>query len=712
MERYRQQMQDQLDKMVATGKLFRASISGEVVWDMYIKSFENDPIYRDPESSMHKCNLCNNFIRRYGNIVAIDESNNLITLWGFMPNDAEYIPVNKFLHEAISCEDVKDVFFETFESLKALPYEAFKRPKDSYRLGIHENVKRYSREEADKFPGVVKANEIRKFHHLSLMMPSKFVKKDQGSIEAIASKYRDATEVFARGMSTITVDTLELVVDLIKQGSLLDGDTHLPKIEAILPFANEYRLIPDNQKDAWCWVNSYENIHAKFKNTLIGVLCSELAEGMELNKACLNWNKRVDPRNYMKATAAITEKQIKEAKVFVDENGYTPSFNRRPATTDDIKASEILHLNDAGGEQQKDVHLFDGVKSSKSTRHKRSEFDKVETVGIDQFMHEILPNCTEVEAFLVNEHEDSMVTLTTAEDKNSKQIFKWNNNFSWTFNGNLAGKSLIKNSVKQLGGKVDGLLRFSIMWAEGEHDDSDLDAHCKEKPGEHIYYSHKVSGLTGGNLDVDIIQPQQHKRNSGKNVVENITYPNYPADGTEFEFYVHQYREQSSVGFKAEIEFKGVQYQYDYPYPLQQNKNVKVAKVTFKDGEFTIKHYITPSDGFGVEKEIYSLQSGHFHKVKLACLSPNHWGDNAIGNKYYFFFLEGAQAQKSMRSFHNENLKGDLVVHRKVMEVLANTTMVESVQDELSGIGFNATVRDDLVLRLKGSHKRVVRVKF
>lgn len=706
-------MQDQLGKMVATGKLFRANVPSDVVWDMYIKSFENDPIYRDPESSMHKCNLCNNFIRRYGNIVAVDENNNLMTLWEFMPTDAEYLPVNKFLHEAISCESIKDVFFETYESLKDLPYQAFKRPQAEYRLGIHENVKRYSREEANMYPGAgIKANDIKKFHHLSLMMPSAFVKKDAGSIEAIASNYRDAKEVFARGMSTITVDTLELVVDLIKQGSLLDGDTHLGKIEAILPFAKEFRLIPANQQDVWCWVNSYENIHAKFRNTLIGVLCSELAEGMELNKACLNWNKRVDPRNYMKATAAITEKQIKEAKVFVDENGYTPSFNRRPANTDDIKANEILHLNSEGGDQQKDVHLFDGVKSSKSTRHKRSEFDKVEEVGIDQFMYEILPTCTEVEAFLTNDHEDSMVTLTTAENKNSKQIFKWNNNFSWTFNGNLAGKSLIKNSVKQLGGKVDGILRFSIMWAEGTNDDSDLDAHCKEKPGEHIFYSHKRSGATGGNLDIDIINPQSHKRSSKKNVVENITYPNYPNDDMEFDFYVHQYSERRSEGFKAEIEFKGVQFQYEHPYPIQQGKNVKVATVKFIDGEFTIKHHLTPTDGFGVEKEIYNLKSGHFHKVKLACLSPNHWGENAVGNKYYFFFLEGAQAQKSMRSFHNENLKGDLVVHRKVMEVLANTTMVESTQEELSGIGFNSTVRDDVVLRLKGSHKRVVRVKF
>jgi hypothetical protein len=335
----------------------------------------------------------------------------------------------------------------------------------------------------------------------------------------------------------------------------------------------------------------------------------------------------------------------------------------------------------------------------------------VEEVSIDQFMYDILPTCTSIEAFLANEHEDAMVTLTTARS-DSKQIFKWDNPFSWTFNGNLAGKSLIKNSVKQLGGKVDGVLRFSIMWAENSTDDSDLDAHCRETPGEHIHFSHKQSQITKGELDIDIIHPQSHKRDTKKNVVENITFPNYPEEGTEFNFYVHQYNERGSTGFKAEIEFMGIQYQYEYPTGLGQGKKVKVAHVTFKNGQFEIRHVLQPVDGFGIERKFYNLKSNHFHKVNLVCLSPNHWGPNEIGNKYYFFFLEGAQAKKKMRSFHNENLVGDLIVHRKVMEVLANTTMVESATNELSGIGFNSTVRDELILRLEGSHKRMIKVKF
>ena len=90
----------------------------------------------------------------------------------------------------------------------------------------------------------------------------------------------------------------------------------LYKIEQIIPLKEQYDTVAN--KDSWCWVNSYKLPIAKFNNELIGVLCSELSEGEELNKAVQSCNKRVDPVNYMKTTAPITKKQIEESKKFVE----------------------------------------------------------------------------------------------------------------------------------------------------------------------------------------------------------------------------------------------------------------------------------------------------------------------------------------------------------------------------------------------------------
>jgi hypothetical protein len=406
----------------------------------------------------------------------------------------------------------------------------------------------------------------------------------------------------------------------------------------------------------------------------------------------------------MKAVAPITKKQIEEAKKFVEENGYEESFNRRFATIDDIKASEILHVN-VGKGTIKPVSIFDDVKST-STRHKRNEFDGVEEVYIDKFMQDILPTCTSVEAFLLNKHEGNLVSLTTANVKESKPIFKWNNNYSWTFNGNLAGKSQIKEAVKTAGGKVDGVLRFSIMWSGDGVDDSDLDAHCHE-PAGHIYFGQRELFSNGGNLDIDITRPLMQMP---KGAVENITYPTLSTmyDG-DYKFVVNQFSAERSKGFKAEIEFNGELYSYEYKKPVIGNETVAI--VTLKKGVFTIKHSLPCTEG-GINKEIYNLETNNFHKVNLVCLSPNHWNENNVGNKHYFFMLDNCKCPSSIRSFHAENLIPELAQHRKVLEVLGNTTMVESSEKQLSGLGFNATVQDELIVRLQGSFKRVIKIKF
>ena len=697
MKQFNEKIQAQFNEMCKTGKLFRSNLSGQQVWDLYINSFVNDPQFRDPTSSEHTCNLCNNFIRRYGNIVALDANYQIMSIFDVVVT-GEFEPVVLVLSKALKQAKISEVFFETFNELNSLNYEKCSKTNPTFRLGINKNVKRYTREEAEKF-GVVKANEIREFNHLHLDVPTAFVDMSGKSVESLMADYRSAKDVFQRAMETISLDTLLLVKDLINQGSLLDGATHLYKIEQIIPLKSVYDLVNNDDKENWCWVNSYKLPFAKFRNELIGVLCSELSEGEELNKACQSWNKRVDPVNYMKTTAPITKKQIEEAKKFVEENGYIESFDRRFATIDDIKASEILHSN-VGKAEVKSVSIFDGIKST-STRHKRNEFEGVEEVSIDKFMKDILPGCTSVEALLLNIHDANMVSLTTANVENSKPIMKWDNNYSWTFNGNLAGKSQIKANVKAAGGKITGILRCSLQWNDEDTKSIlDYDLHCKT-PFTEIYYSSKKCMRSGGWLDVDMINPTEIG-------IENITWQNTLPDGI-YQFGVHHFSSSTSRGFKVEIELNGETYNYYHSNPTTPRTLTRIATVTVKGGEMTIQHHLPESSS---SKSIYGLETNQFHKVNLICLSPNHWGTNNIGNKHYMFMLDKCKSPVSIRSFHNENLLPELAEHRKVLEVLGSTNMVDSTDKQLSGLGFNATVKDELIVKLSGSHKRTIKIKF
>lgn len=710
MKKLTKNIQAHFDKMCETGKLFRVDMSGDKIWELYLASFtpDADPVFRDPASTTHNCNLCKNFIRRYGNIVSISEDYSITTIFDVEAKD-EFVPVVEKLRAAITKAKITEVFFESFDSLNKLPYESCKKTNSVFQLGIAKNVKQYNKEEAEKF-GVVKPEEIRTFDHMNLSIPKLFVDISGKSIETIMGEFRDSKNVFQRAMETISLDTLELVKDLIIQGSLLDGTTHLYKIEQIIPLKREYDSLPAKFRDNWCWTKSYRLPFAKFKNELIGVLCSELSEGEEINKACQSWNKRVDPVNYMKTTAPITKKQIAEAQEFVESNGYVESFDRRFANMDDIKASEILHVN-IGKDEIKSVSMFDGVKASSSSRHKRNEFDGVEEVSIDKFMKDILPGCTSIEAFLTNQHEQNMMSLTTANKPDSKPIFKWNNNYSWTFNGNLAGKSQIKETVASKGGKVDGILRFSGVWNDTtpHTDHSDLDLWCQQPDGDRIGFSTGYRKDTGnhfsscrGQLDID-------DRGYANSIhAENIYFDTLSKmkDG-KYNFWVHQYSANNSKGFKAEIEFDGEIYNYEYNQPV--SGNIKVADVTLKNGVFSITHHLPETTS---SREIYGLETNQFHKVNLLCLSPNHWDGNNTGNKHYFFMLDKCKSPVSIRSFHNENLIPELAAHRKVIEVLGSTNMITANGKYLSGLGFNATVKDELLVRLSGTHKRMLKIKF
>lgn len=714
---FNQKIQANFDQMQATGKLFRSTLTGEEIWELYIGSFskENNPVFRDPNSTSKNCNHCKNFIRRYGNIVTVDDRYNIITIFDVAVSE-EYAHTAEVLTKALREAPIKEVFFETFVELNSLPYESCKKSNEKFQLGVDVNNKRYTKEEAEKY-GAVKPEEIRTFKHLHLYLNKQFVDSSGKTIESIMGKFRDDKNVFQRAMHEIPLETLLLIRDLINQGSLLDGATHLKKIEAMIPLKQEFDTLGASVRyndiilENYCWVKSFKFPFSKFKNELIGTLCTELAEGEELNNACQAWNKRVDPANYMKATAPITSKQIAEAKKFIEDNGYEESFSRRFATMEDIKISEILHSNTGDGKLKK-VSVLDGVKAT-STRHKRNEFDNVDEVSIEKFMADILPTCTSVEAFLSNRHSGNMVSLTTTNDPESKPIFKWANNYSWTFDGNLAGKSQIKEAVKNAGGRVDGVLRFSLIWNDTNgQDNSDLDAWCKQPDGQSIGFNSgfrkdQATGFSScsGQLDLDNTTP------SGKMAIENIYFSNIKKmKNGGYLFWVSQWSDRNSQGFKAEIEYNGEIFTYEYNSPIRTSMNVRVAQVIFENGVFKIEHYLPETTSY--QKEIYSLESNQFHKVNLVCLSPNHWGDKPTGNKHYFFMLNGCKSPSAIRGFHNENLIPDLAEHRKVFEVLGATTMIEPADNQLSGLGFNATVRDELIVKLQGTHKRIVKIKF
>jgi len=538
------------------------------------------------------------------------------------------------------------------------------------------------------------------FYHFNVMLPKQFVDFSSKSSGAILGDLNTTRQLFEKGLN-IPLETLELVRDLIQQGSLLRGDMYLSKVLEFIKIKKQFEQISQNQRNVWLWLNFKLIPYARFANELIGTTCIELAEGKEINSVCKDFNIRVDPTNYNKAKSPVTKAMIELAEKQIIELGYENSFERRFATIDDIDVSEIKHSN-IDNSIEKPVGLFGkaGISiTSEFNRHKRAEFDKIESVTIDKFMSDILPNSTSIEVFMENKMENNLVSLFTTKDKLTKNLFKWNNPFSWTYNGNLSGKSMIKDNVKAAGGKITGVLRCSLQWNdEDTQGNVDYDLHCRT-PFANIYYSNKKCNNSGGWLDVDMIRPS-------KVGIENITWQNKLPNG-KYQFVVDTFCNGSNTGFKVEIEFDGNVFNYHCNKTTACKSITKVATVTVLNGVMSIEHHLSESSSSRI---LWNLETNQFHKVNLVCTSPNHWGDNNIGTKEYFFMLQDCKTSDATRAFHIDQLNSELMSNRKAIDMLGNYKLVEPSEKQLSGIGFNSTVRDEIIIKVKGSHQRILKI--
>ena len=63
------------------------------------------------------------------------------------------------------------------------------------------------------------------------------------------------------------------------------------------------------------------------------------------------------------------------------------------------------------------------------------KFDKLTEFSIDDFFANVVPTATNIEVLMESRLSNNLVTLTAPVNKDAKNLFKWPNNFAWTYNG-------------------------------------------------------------------------------------------------------------------------------------------------------------------------------------------------------------------------------------------------------------------------------------
>lgn len=682
--KFKKALQDHFNEMQKdVTHLFEVNVDKDELWNTYLDSFPagTNNIFR--ERREHDCSCCRQFIKNIGAAVIIKD-NQVHTIWELELNDSTYQPVCDALDAFVKAHKVTDIYTTTFQ-----------------KMGTDFNF-----EEID--------GRSHRWDHFFLELPSKFVNKSNSSNEEIKGQFRDTRNVFKRSLDEITMDALDTILELINSNTLYKGEEWKTVLTEFKKYKKEYdKLTSESDKELYAWEKSVTAGIAigRIRNHSIGTLLVNVSEDMDLDTAVKKYEQITAPSNYKRPKAIFTKKMLEDAKKTITELGYMDSLQRRFATLNDITVNNVLFSNKSAARRMNGADdIFGQMEKEVSVSPKK--FSKVEEISAQDFIDKVLPTAKEIEAFVENKHEKNFVSMIAPVNPDTKTMFKWNNGLSWAYSGNITDSDM-KQNVKAAGGNIYGVLRFSIMWNEDQNDNSDLDAHCLEPDGNEIYFGNcrkPTISRCGGQLDVDITHPMEQMRE--KPSVENITW----ADMTHmkpgvYKFFVHQYHNRGSKGFKAEVEFNGEIYAFEYNKPV--NRDIQVAEVTLDmNGNFTITEKLSGISSV-TSREIWGINTNQFVPVSVISYSPNYFDEqDGIGHRHLFFFLKDCVNNEEPNGYYNEFLKSDLEKHKRVFEALGAKCHVEDTDDQLSGIGFSMTKRADLVVKVKGATERVMKIKF
>lgn len=664
-KRFAAAVEKQFDKMAKTGQLFTVEMDKDHMWDTYLGAFPegSNPIYRT--NTEHHCSCCRQFIKTVGNVVAIDENYSFMSIWDIPVlggDEAPYDTVAARMSVLVHNQDIDGVFVH-----------------DTTKVG-----------QETSFEDVL--GNVRRYNHFHVTLPPTFVMK-RLDIATYRGEQAMMAATFMRGLTTIRRDAVEQVLELINQNSLYRGEEHKQKLVVFIKARDDFHNLGMQEGKAYVWKNRNPFL-AGLRNSSIGTLLVALSEDEELDRAVAAYEAMVAPSNYKRPKPVVTKRMLEDAKKTLEAEGLVEALERRHAVVTDFDINNLLFADRTSRVRLTGSVLDDLILDQ--NKKANVKLDKIETVPLAKFISDVLPTARTLEILFDSSQVGNLVTLVAPAHASAPRLFTWDNALSWSYTGNVADS--IKERVKRAGGAVEGDLCNRLSWFNYD----DLDLHF-DGPNVHISFSNKR--IACGFLDVDMNAGSGRTREP----VENIVIPNLKLlKPGAHRLLVHQFsqRENIDYGFEVEVDLLGQVTTFKYD---------AVVKGSVVVAEFLVdaKHNVTmvpklPS-GASRSAERWGISTNMFHPVSMVMWSPNHWTDQ-IGNKHLFFMIDGCKSDEQARGIYNEFLRGDLNKHRRVMELLGSKTTLAAAEDQLSGLGFSTTVRNEVVLRVGGNITRTIKV--
>jgi hypothetical protein len=664
--------------IVKSSQVYVTSVDGDALYPCYLAAFPagTNPLFK--KATEHECSSCKHFIRRAGNVVSVDDQG-IHTVWNEAARKAPY-PYDRVataLRDAVLAADISDLY-------RVSPKENSFGAATSRSLDDGGKALTWNHLYTDAIPRALQA----------------------ASPDQVRGDYRTTVQVFTRGLVELAPSALDTVLALIEANNLYRGAEHKAAVVQFMTAQKAYQAKGPREQAVFAWTNAVGPA-SRFRNTVIGTLVQDLSEGVDVERAVASFEQKVAPTNYKRTTAVITPAMVKKAMETIETLGLEPALERRFATIHDVSVNDVKWVDGSVKPAMKGGIGDALMKVATTANPQRTQKDeeRAEDIGLETFVEHVLPEATGMEVLLKGEHLGNLMSLTAPVNPEPKQLFRWNNDFAWSYGGNVTDS--IAERVKKAGGKVEGAtLRVSLSWFNYD----DLDLHIHEPPGralnglsDHIYFGNK-RGSSGGVLDVDMNAGSGQTREP----VENVVWMAEMRSGA-YKVVVNNYakRENGDVGFVVEVECGGKLSHFSYNKGVRDKQDIHVVTLYMKEGRIDRVEMGDPAiTASNISQTKWGLSTEQYVKVDAVTLSPNYWGDNAVGNKHTFFVLHGAKNDEPTRGIYNEFLHPRLEPHRKVFEVIGDKTKCQPTEGQLSGLGFSSTKRTNVLVRVQQGKKQ------
>jgi hypothetical protein len=392
--------------------LFRVNVDG--LWDAYLNAFIEDKQY-------HNCNTCKHFIRRYGNLVTIDEEGKITSaVWDLEDTPEMYKPSVKAMLKLIKKAKVSGVFLSSLN-----------------QWGHHH------------------AGEWSHFH----VYPTKGMIYSPRNILTAGQKIAQKGEDFKtvqRALNSFTIEAIEQAVRVLKSDALYRSEKVLGAGEWLLKVSS----IRGNSNLVWKAVATAPDGFCHPRSSMIGTLLEDIQAGLSFDDVSRKFKAKMHPLQYQRPQAAPKADNIAEAEKIIAALGIEKSLQRRFARLEDIQtlwqSQEIQEAKPNG--------VFGHLKP-KDVKQVEKFVLPSKDITWEKFREKVLPEALKIEYRTIN-YKDNYGTFVTANDSEAPNILQWDNPVSWyLYHGGSSPTSF--NLPSNVWVKVNAIALRPNQW-EGE----------------------------------------------------------------------------------------------------------------------------------------------------------------------------------------------------------------------------------------------------